>query len=57
MAPKSAEAIADNLAAQTVKTGVMPIEFGVDAMYRASHGGTSSERISLTSSDKANLEN
>ena len=35
MAPKSAEAIADNLAAQTVKTGVMPIEFGVDAMYRA----------------------
>jgi|TARA_B100000405_G_scaffold278773_1_gene221773 starch phosphorylase len=35
IAPKSAEAIADNLAAQTVKTGVMPLTFDVPAMYRA----------------------
>jgi hypothetical protein len=35
LAPKSAEAIADNIKYQTSKTGVMPLTFDVPDMYRA----------------------
>lgn len=35
LAPKSAEAIADNISYQTSKTGVMPLSFETPDMYRA----------------------